>query len=151
MRRPMMTQYNVEFPNKPGIHARLTRLLLREKIDFASMITTRVGRKTMIQFLSPKDDALRERLDRIGITVREELVFQVEIPHHHRDIHKLAHALALKDINILSLYSVVEGNNMRIVLAVDQPANAVALIEKLGYNPDYSIFDERPAASRRHS
>jgi hypothetical protein len=77
----------------------------------------------------------------MGISVREELIFQLEMPHHHWELHKLAKSLAEKQINILSLYSVVDGENMRIVLAVDQPENAVALIEKLGYNPDYSIYD----------
>lgn len=141
MRRPMMTQYNVEFSNEPEMQARLTRLLISEKIDFQSMVTTQVGGKTMIQFLAPKDDALREQLKKMSISVREELIFQLEIPHHHWELHKLAKSLAEKDINILSLYSVVDGENMRIVLAVDQPANAVALIEKLGYKPDYAIYD----------
>ena len=142
MRRPPITQYNVEFPNKPEILAKLTRLLIKKKIDRKSMITAQTGDKTMIQFLAPKDDALCEKLQEIDISVREELIFQLEMPHHQWQLHKLVKSLAEKDINILSLYSVVEGENMRIVLAVDQPANAVALIEKLGYNPDYSIDDE---------
>ena len=141
MRRPLMTQYNVEFPSEPGMHARLTRLLIQKKIDYKSIVTAQVGDKTMIQFLAPKDDALREELRKMDISVREELIFQLEMPHHHWELHKLAKGLAEKIINILSLYSIVDGENMRIVLAVDQPANAVALIEKLGYNPDYSIYD----------
>jgi len=141
MHRPMITQYNVEFPNKPGMHAKLTRLLISRRIDFKSMVTARVGDKTMIQFLAPKNDALRDQLKEMGISVREELIFQLDMPHRHRELHKLAKTLAEKGINILSLYSVVEGDNMRIVLAVDQPANAVALIERLGYNPDYAIYD----------
>ena len=136
-----MTQYNVEFPSDPDVHSKLTRLLINGRVDFKSMVTARVGEKTMIQFLAPRNDALRDRLSKQGIAVREELIFQLEMPHHHSELHKLAKTLAEKDINILSLYSVVEGENMRIVLAVDQPANAVALIEKLGYNPYYSIYD----------
>ena len=141
MRRPMTTQYNVEFPNRPGMHERLTRLLIQKKVAYKSMVTAQVGDKTVIQFLAPKNDALREELAKMEISVREELVFQLEMPHHHWELHKLAKGLAEKDINILSLYSVVDGDNMRIVLSVDQPANAVALIEKLGYHPDYSIYD----------
>jgi len=141
MPRPPTTQYNVEFPSRFGIHARLVRFLIRKKLDFHTMVTTRVGSKTMIQFLAPKDRAFREQLEKMGIAVREDTVFQLEIPHHHYELHKLARTLADKDINILSLYSMVEGENMRIVLAVDQPANAVALIRKLGFNPDYTIYD----------
>ena len=141
MHRRPTTQYNVEFPNSPGLHAKLVRFLLKRKIDFKSLVTTRVGRKTMIQFLAPKDDAFRGQLEGLGISVREDTIFQLEMPHHHSELHRLAKTLADKDINVLSLYSVVEGENMRIVLSVDEPANAVAIIRKLGFNPDYSIYE----------
>ncbi len=141
MRKPSKTQYNIEFPNDPELHARLIRLLARKKIDAPSMVTTCVDARTLVQFLAPKNDDLREDLKKLGVTVREELIFQFEMPHHHWELHKLATSLAAEEINILSLYSTVEGENMRIVLAVDQPANAMALIEKLGFDPDYSIYD----------
>ena len=41
-----------------GIGTEIWRLLIDEKIDFQSMITSRVGGKTLIQFLAPKDDGL---------------------------------------------------------------------------------------------
>lgn len=145
MRQPMMTQYNVEFPSEAGLHARLTRLLIDEKVDYQSMVTARVGERTMIQFMAHRDETLRTRLDKLGVSVREELIFQLEIPHRHQELHKLAASLADEEINILSVYTVVEGENMRIVMAVDQPANAVALIRKLGYNPDYAVFDREPS------
>ncbi|MFI5361801.1 MAG: hypothetical protein ACHQ49_07505 [Elusimicrobiota bacterium] len=141
MHRQPTTQYNVEFPNKPGIHAKLVRFLVSKKIDFQSMVTTRLGRKTLMQFLAPRSETFRDQLENLGITVREETVFQLEMPHHHSQLHRLAKNLADKDINVLSLYSMVEGDSMRIVLSVDQPANAVAIIQKLGYKPDYSIYE----------
>ena len=45
------------------------------------------------------------------------------------------------------LFGVVAGavsdryDRRRIVLAVDQPANAMVLIEKLGFDPDYAVID----------
>jgi hypothetical protein len=142
MRRPTMTQYNVQFGSDSVMLEKLTRLLVKEKIDFKSVLTTSVGDKTAIQFLAPKDPALRERLEKTGVAVQEDLVFQLELPNSHWELHKLAQALAEKSINIVSLYSSIEGESMRIVLAVDEPANAVALIEKLGFEPDYSV--DRP-------
>ena len=139
MRRPTMTQYNVQFGNDRVMLERLTRLLIKEKIDFASVLSTSVGEKTALQFLAPKDPVFREKLARTGASVREDLVFQLEMPNSHWELHKLAKALAEKSINIVSLYSKIEGENMRIVLAVDEPENAVALVEKLGFEPDYSI------------
>jgi hypothetical protein len=141
MRRSSKTQYNAEFPSNAALHKRLTHLLAKNKIDLTSVVTTCVDARTLVQFLAPKSDALREDLRKLGVTVREELIFQFEMPHHHWELHKLAKTLADGDINILSLYSTVEGEQMRIVLAVDQPANAMALIEKLGFDPDYVIYD----------
>lgn len=139
MRKPTTTQYDVEFPTDAQVQAKVTRLLAKERVDQRSLVVTRVDGKTLVQFRAEKNDGLRERLERLGAAVREELVFQLEMPHNHWELHKLAKSLAEKDINILSLYTTIEGDNMRIVLAVDQPANAVALIEKLGFDPDYMI------------
>lgn len=141
MLRPTMTQYNVQFANDRVTLERLTRLLVKERIDFKSVLTTSVGEKTAIQFLAPKDPELREKLEKTGVSVQEDLVFQLELPNDPRELHKLAQALAEKSINIVSLYSRIEGENIRIVLAVDEPANAVALIEKLGFDPDYSVYE----------
>ena len=139
MRRPTLTQYNVQFGNDRVMLEKLTRLLVKEKIDFKSVVTTSIDDKTAVQFLAPKDPALREKLERTGVAVCEDLVFQLELPNTHWELHKLAQALAERSINIVSLYSTIEGENMRIVLAVDDPANAVALIEKLGFEPDYAV------------
>lgn len=141
MRAPSKTQYNVEFPTDAALQGRLTRLLSKRKVDMKSVVTTHVGARTLVQFLAPKNDSLREDLKKLGVAVREELIFQFEMPNHHWELHKMAKTLATEGINILSLYSQVEGEQMRIVLAVDQPANAMALIEKLGFDPDYAIYD----------
>ena len=141
MRKPAMTQYNVEFPNEPTVHAKLIRFITKEKIPYKSMITIRVGDRSIIQFLAPKNNGLRGKLEKIGIKVREEQIFQLEMPHHPWELHKLAQSLAKKGINILSLYSKVKGNNMRIVLAVDQTANALELIHKLGFNSYHNVYE----------
>ena len=139
MLRPAMTQYNVQFVNDRATLDKLTRLLVKEKIDFRSVLTTSVGEKTAVQFLAPKDPALREKLERTGALVQEDLVFQLQLPNSPAELHRLAQALAEKSINIVSLYSKIEGESIRLVLAVDEPENAVALIEKLGFEPDYAV------------
>lgn len=141
MRQPTKTQYNAEFGSDPVLYKKLARLLARHKIDEKSMVTTCIDSRTLVQFLSPKNDALREGLRKLGIAVREELIFQFDMPHHPWELHKVVKSLADEEINILSLYSTVEGEQMRIIIAVDQPANAMAIIEKLGFDPDYAICD----------
>lgn len=141
MRRPTTTQYNLEFPDDPVLRGRVARFLARAAVDPATVVVARVDGKAMVQFLAPKDDGLRVRLKSLGVSVREELIFQLRLPHDPGELHKLAAALAAKGINILSLYSVVHGDSMRIVLAVDQPANALALAKKLGYHPGFPVRD----------
>lgn len=137
MRQPPMTQYIVEFPDQPSVHAKLTRMLLKEKVPFKAVVTVRVAGQATIQFLAPKNNPLRAKLAQEGVLVREEQVFELEIPHQPWELHKLAKSLADEDINILSLYSSVEGESMRIVMAVDQTANAMALVRKLGFYPEF--------------
>jgi hypothetical protein len=140
MVRPTITQYNVQFSSEGRSLEKLTRLLINEQIDFESVLTTSLGEKTAVQFLAPKSPDLLDRLQKIGVSVQEDLVFQLEMPNRHWELHKLASALAERSINIVSLYSRIEGDNIRIVLAVDDPANAVGLIDKLGFTPDYDVY-----------
>lgn len=141
MRDAALTQYSVEFPDQPAIHAKLNRMLLKERIPYKAVVTVRVGGKATIQFLAPKNNALRAKLALAGVSVREEVAFELEIPHHPWELHKLAKSLADQDINIISLYTKVEGDNMRIILSVDQTANAMALMRKLGFQPDFPVSE----------
>lgn len=141
MSRTGITQYSVSFHNAPRTHSLLSRLLAKEKIKSQAMHTARCGDRIAVQFLAPKSDALRDRLERTGATVQEDQVFQLELPNRPSELHKLTKALGDEGINILSLYSVVEGDAIRMVLAVDEPANAVALVERLGFDPDYYVFE----------
>lgn len=140
MRKRAMAHYSVEFPNEPAVHAKLTRILIKEKVPFKSMLTIRVGDSATIQFLAPKDNTMRAKLEKMGIPLREEQVFELEIPHQPYELHKLASTLAGGGINIVRLYSKVVGGHMRIVLAVDQTADAMALIRKLGFDPFYPVY-----------
>jgi hypothetical protein len=142
MLKPEMTQYNVQFPNEGRRLEKLTQLLMKEKVDFKSVLTASSEAKTSVQFLARKNPTLREKLEKLGIEVREDQIFQLELPNDRGELHKVANALAERSINIISLYSTIEGDKMRLVLAVDEPANAVAAIQKLGFEPDY-LVDER--------
>ena len=136
-----ITQYSVSFRNAPRAYSMLTRLLAKEKIKSEAMHTAKSGNRIAVQFLAPKSAKLREKLEQTGASVQEDQVFQLEIPNRASELHKLTKALADEGINILSLYSVIEGEQIRMVLAVDQPANAVALVERLGFDPDYYVFE----------
>ncbi len=136
MSKPRLTQYGIEFPSDGAVRSKLTRTLLAVDIDFQSMITCEADGRTTIRFLAPRNDALSQRLRGMGLEVREKEVFRPETPHSRRTARARKQALAAQDVNVLSLYGVVEGDNMRIVLAMERPSDAAVLIERLGYASD---------------
>ncbi|MBI3547515.1 MAG: hypothetical protein HY078_00540 [Elusimicrobia bacterium] len=135
-----MTQYNVMLDDTtPGGVGKLADVLSRERIRFGSAVTASVGRGISLQFLAKRDSGLRRRLEKKGMRVREDQVFQLEMPNHQWEFYKLAKALTDAGISVLSLHSASDGDTVRMVLAVDQAANAVDVVARLGYNPDYSV------------
>lgn len=141
MNRTDLTQYSVSFRNAPHTYSMLTRLLAKEKIKSNAVRTTKRGDRIAVRFLAPKNPRLREKLEKTGAAVQEDQIFQLEMPNRASELQRLTQALADAGIKILSLYSVIENDMIRMVLAVDEPANAVDLITRLGYDPDYYVFE----------
>lgn len=141
MLKPTLTQYNIRVPNDPGRLAELARLLMKEKVKLESVVTAVDGAQAAVQFLARRNPVLREKLEKTATSVREDQVFQAEIPNHHWELHKAVRALAEREINIISLYSSVSDGRLRLVLAVDEPANAVAAMAKLGIPTDYDVYE----------
>jgi hypothetical protein len=98
-----------------------------------------VGGERIVQFLARKDSSVREALERAGLQAREDQVFQLELPNHCFELHRLVEALAEHRISVISLYSSVSDGRLKVVLAVDQPANAVDLAAKMGFEPEYAV------------
>lgn len=141
MNRADITQYRVSFRDAPRTRAMMSQLLATEKIRSEAQRTAKRGDRIEVYFLAQKSARLREKLERTGAAVAEDQVFQVELPKRGAALDRLTKALEDADIKIISLYSVVEGDSMRMILAVDEPANAVALASSLGFDPDYYVFE----------
>jgi hypothetical protein len=142
MRHADIIQYSVVLDDGGGRLERLTRLLAGEKICRGSLVTARSRGRAVAQFLARHSAALRARLERLGGSVREEQIFQVELDGPAQ-LHRLTCALADAGVNILSLYTEREGGRIRAVMAADQTANAVAIAARLGLHPDYHVFEIR--------
>jgi hypothetical protein len=140
MRHEDITQYSVLFEDGRGRLARLTRLLAGEKICRKSLVTARSRGRAVAQFLARHSAELRAKLERLGGSVREDQIFQVELDGPAQ-LHRLTSAMAAAGINILSLYTENEDGRIRAVMAADQTANAVELAAKLGLRPDYHVFE----------
>ncbi|MDD5655746.1 MAG: hypothetical protein PHF00_00630 [Elusimicrobia bacterium] len=139
MLRPAMTQYTVRLSDREGGISRLSALLGKERVGVRALVAAKLAGSDVVHFLARKDAALRARLERAGLLVREQQIIQLELPNHHWELHKLARALAEQEIGVISLYSAAAGDRLLVILAVDEPANAVALAAKLGFEPEYSV------------
>lgn len=139
MRRATLTQYNVLLPNEPRKFAKVAKLLAKAKVGRRTVLTARSGRSGSVQFLAYRDPELRRKLEKSATAVQENQIFEFEVPNHPWEFHRVAQALAEAGIRIISLFSSANGPKLRIILAVDQPANAVETISRLGFSPDYLV------------
>ena len=140
MRKATLTQYTVLLPNEPRRFAKLAKVLAKARIGARSVLTASSGRRASVQFLAHHDPELRRRLEENATEVQENLVFQFEAPNHPWELHRVTEALAEAGIRIISLFSKADGSRLKVILAVDQPANAVETISRLGYTPDYLVL-----------
>ena len=136
---PLITQYSVRVPGKPGELTRLIGLLAHQGIALRGLVAAQDGAEATVHFLARRDQSLRSRLEEAGMLLQECEIIQFDMPNHHWELHKLARTLGKAGINIISLYSAVEGDRLMLVLAADQPANAMELIAKMGFAPEYAL------------
>src|SRR5512133_3349463 len=104
-RPPVITQYSVRVPGRPGELARLTRLLADQGIALRGLVAACSGAEARIHFLARRDASLRDRLKSAGLFVQECEIIQFDMPNHHWELHKLARNLEEAGITIISLYS----------------------------------------------
>lgn len=130
----MMTQYSVITANEPNMLARVTQLLSKEDVGIGGVMTVNFGETAAIQFLAPKDDALVEKLESAGLPVLEKEVIRCELSNSPDELNRLVRSMAERRVTIRSLYGTVEGQRVKLVLAVDQPDQAAEVLEELGAN-----------------
>jgi hypothetical protein len=129
-----VTQFSVLTPNEPWMLAKLTNLLSREEINISGMMTINVGDTSCIQFTASRREGLREKLEAAGLKVSENEVLQVSIPNKPEELNRFCKSLAEKMINVQSLHGSAEGQNVKLVLAVDKTEHCASLVNEMGYS-----------------
>jgi hypothetical protein len=124
MRKETPTHYSILTKNEPGALARLTRLLTDKGLTVSGMMIASAGDKTSIQFLAPRDCALREICYRSGMKLQETRIFERKAPHRPGELHHLVQAFHKRGINILSLSGIADTAGSRMVLARGNQASA---------------------------
>ncbi len=127
------TQFRVTVPNLPGMLAKVTSLLLRNKINITGMMTESLGDVVHIRLLADRESGVTRVLENAGYPVLEVQVFKIDVPNKPGGLNRLAKALAEEDVNILCVYGTASvGARAKIVLAVDQQEKAAPIVAKWG-------------------
>lgn len=130
MSRQTLTQYGVIVSNEPGELARVTHLLSEEGVNLEGVLSVNAGDTSSVQFVTARSTNLRRRLEQAGLQVQEQEVFHVQLRRRTAELNRLASALSAEGVNILSLYGNLEGERVKVVLAVDRPQKAAAVLSR---------------------
>jgi hypothetical protein len=127
-----VSQFRVTLPNLPGELAKLTKLLLKSRINITGLTTESLGDVAHVRLLaSPERDAFAV-LDHAGFDVLQVPVFQLEIGNKPGRLDRLARLLGEEGVNILCVYGTGSGDKARLVLAVDEPERARPILTEWG-------------------
>jgi len=116
MSKETPTHYSILTKNKPGTLARLTKLLDEEGLTVSGMMIASAKDKAAIQFLAPRDCALRDICLRSGMKLEETKIFERKAPNRPGELHHLVKALHKEGINILSFSGIADTASNRMIL-----------------------------------
>jgi hypothetical protein len=133
MQNKTVTQYSVALKNEPGTLHKMTQILYKEDINISGITTESLGDVTFVRFMC-REPKVKKLLEKAHHEVFDNPAFEVELPNQPGALNRLAKELADKEINILNVYGTANGGTTgKVVLAVDKPEEAQALLEE--YEP----------------
>jgi len=131
----MLTQISVFLPNKPGILAKLSKLLLENNINYRAMTVAETANKSLLKMVVDKTQEARELLKNNNYLVSVTDVIAVEIPDKPGGLYEIAEILGENDVNIEYIYSsTILKHEAIIVLKVDKTDKAFEIFKRRGIN-----------------
>jgi hypothetical protein len=131
LHKHMSHKYVVVVPNQPGVLRHLTQLLSQEGVNIDSLLTETFGDVASYRFLLEKENGLRRTLEDAGFHVVNDKVFRLDLPNRPGELDQLAQKLSEQGIGIRYLYGTSHGRTTKVILAVDRPEDALAIVKQL--------------------
>lgn len=129
-----MKAYQVRIPaeNRPGVLARVTGVLSREKINIRATTISSFGERGFFNLIVDDPERAKKALNRDGIEAELREVVAVLITDQPGGLDKLAQFLAAEHVNIENAYGFVIESRVRavFVLEVSDPARVRELLKK---------------------
>lgn len=124
-------QISVFLPNKPGILAKFSKVLLENDINMKAMTVSETADKGLLRMVVDKTDEAIKLLKKQNYLVVVEDVLAVEIPERPGGLYDIAEILGEYDINIEYIYSstLVKAESL-IVLKVDKIEKAIEVFKR---------------------
>ena len=128
-------QVSVFLPNKPGILAKFSKLLVENDINMRAMTVAETADKGLLRMVVDKTDETVELLKNYNYLVSVADVIAVEIPAKAGGLYEIADMLGEADINIEYIYSsaILKPESI-IVLNVDNTERAIEIFKGKGIN-----------------
>jgi len=127
-------EVQVFLPNKPGILAKFSKLLLENNINMRAMTVAETADKGLLRMVVDKTDEAVELLKNYNYLVSVEEVIAVDIPKAG-GLYEIADMLGENDINIEYIYSsTILKPEAIIVLNVDNTERAIEIFNSKGIN-----------------
>lgn len=132
-----MQAYQLTIPveNKPGVLARVTEILAREKINIRATTISSFGDRGFLNFIVDDPEGAEKALKKAGIAVELREVIAVLIKDSPGGLDRLVQHLARHSINIENAYGfVIESRkNAVFVLEVKDPDTVKGILKNEGF------------------
>ncbi|HOD14572.1 MAG TPA: ACT domain-containing protein [Spirochaetota bacterium] len=123
----MAHQLLVPADNKPGMLAKVTSVLAREKINIRAITISSFGERGFFNIIVDEPKRAHRELEKAGLTVELKDVIAVLIDDRPGGLDRLVQLLASKSINVENAYGFVLESRVQAVFVIDVNNRELAL------------------------
>jgi hypothetical protein len=126
---PQATQLTLSHENRPGMLARIAKVLGDAKVNILAYLTTTSGGEGMTHLVVDNADEAKKAFTSAGLNYTEADVLYIELPNRPGALAKFAGKLADENINITSGYATGRTGSRKtgMVLAVSDLEKAAGI------------------------
>ncbi|MFX0140830.1 MAG: ACT domain-containing protein [Candidatus Hodarchaeota archaeon] len=129
----ILKQISVFLPNKPGMLAKFSKLLLEKEINMRVMTVAETADKGLLRMVVDKPQEAINLLKDNNYLVSVEDVIAVELPDKPGGLYEIAEMLGENDVNIEYIYSsTLLKPEAIIVINVDNSKKALEIFKSRG-------------------
>ncbi len=124
-------QLSFMMPDRAGLLSEITVALGAAKVNIGAICAYGMQNEATFMLLADSNAKAKKALAPLGVEVKEDEVFAVEMPNKSGELHKVAKRIGDAGINIIYMYgTTVAGRSAICVFATSDNAQAIKVINK---------------------